>query len=56
MPGFKPSLARSPEHPVRTAPPSATQTDDGPRYEVRLRLLSRPDELRLGMNATVYVP
>ena len=48
------------EHPyeatVLSVSSSATQTDDGPRYEARLRLLSRPDELRLGMNATVYVP
>ena len=35
---------------------SGTQTDDGTRYEVRLRLLSRPDSLRLGMTATVYFP
>lgn len=35
---------------------AAAQTDDGPRYETRLCLLSRPDELRLGMNATVYFP
>ena len=35
---------------------SATQADDGPRYEVRLRLLTRPAALRLGMTATVYFP
>lgn len=35
---------------------AAAPADDGPRYEARLRLLSRPDELRLGMNATVYFP
>jgi len=35
---------------------SAAQADDGPRYEVRLRLLTRPTTLRLGMTATVYFP
>lgn len=35
---------------------SADQTNDGPRYEVRLRLLTRPETLRLGMTAAVYFP
>lgn len=35
---------------------SAAQADDVPRYEVRLRLLTRPTALRLGMTATVYFP